>query len=182
MQPPKLAAAPCESSFDLRSSGPSLEARTARLSIGTQSNLAPVNVFKQLPSITTATDGRPASSRPILATTISVSPLMNISTCTPRGGYCLPSVASFGITGTSLPPIGHVSSLARSPSRQRPRCDCCSRKLKPAASYPCRCGHTFCPQHRYPEAHECVYDYKTEGRKALAAASPLIQAPKLPKI
>jgi hypothetical protein len=45
-----------------------------------------------------------------------------------------------------------------------------------------RCGNTYCPAHRYAEAHNCTYDYKTEGRKILEQCNPLVAAPKLPKI
>eukprot|EP00047_Mylnosiga_fluctuans_P013248 m.30397 g.30397 ORF g.30397 m.30397 type:complete len:481 (+) comp4776_c0_seq1:83-1525(+) len=95
---------------------------------------------------------------------------------TPRARLSTTSISG-GVTLPSLVP-------ARAPSRSqaRPRCDQCHRKLKAAASYSCRCGGSFCAQHRYAETHSCAFDYKTEGRKALAAASPLVQAPKLPKI
>lgn len=45
-----------------------------------------------------------------------------------------------------------------------------------------RCGHNFCATHRYAEAHDCSYDYKSAGRRLLQEANPLISAPKLPKI
>eukprot|EP00048_Salpingoeca_helianthica_P024229 m.30691 g.30691 ORF g.30691 m.30691 type:complete len:994 (-) comp9260_c0_seq1:4-2985(-) len=75
-----------------------------------------------------------------------------------------------------------ASIVTRAPSRQRERCAVCSKKLKVAATYTCRCGGQFCPQHRYAETHCCTFDYKGEGRRALAAASPAVCAPKLPKI
>lgn len=46
----------------------------------------------------------------------------------------------------------------------------------------CRCGLTFCALHRYAEAHNCTFDYKSEGRRTLQQQNPLVAAPKLPKI
>ncbi|WAQ97373.1 ZFAN4-like protein [Mya arenaria] len=45
-----------------------------------------------------------------------------------------------------------------------------------------RCGNNFCASHRYAESHDCTFDYKTEGRKLLEQANPVVSAPKLPKI
>jgi AN1-type zinc finger and ubiquitin domain-containing protein 1 len=45
-----------------------------------------------------------------------------------------------------------------------------------------RCGNNFCSLHRNAEAHNCTFDYKTEGRKILEHSNPLVAAPKLPKI
>ena len=58
----------------------------------------------------------------------------------------------------------------------------CRKKLNLTNSFSCRCEKTFCPLHRHPESHSCTYDYKTEGRKLLEAANPLVTVPKLPKI
>ncbi|XP_044738004.1 serine/threonine-protein kinase HSL1-like [Chrysoperla carnea] len=75
----------------------------------------------------------------------------------------------------TLPPIKQKKS-------NRVRCKKCSKKLNIATIHTCRCGDHFCSQHRYSEVHGCKYDYKTEGRKVIEQANPLIRAPKLPKI
>lgn len=71
-----------------------------------------------------------------------------------------------------------------SPSSSKPRCGVpgCTKKLKLATTFACRCNLVFCALHRYPETHACSFDYKTQGRKLLAAASPVVKATKLPKI
>lgn len=76
---------------------------------------------------------------------------------------------------TSLPPIVH-----KKPARTR--CAFCNKRLNITTIHTCRCGGVFCSQHRYSEVHGCQYDYKTEGRKILEQANPLVAAPKLPKI
>jgi AN1-type zinc finger and ubiquitin domain-containing protein 1 len=62
------------------------------------------------------------------------------------------------------------------------RCAQCNRRCKLATTFQCRCGKTFCGQHRYAEVHDCAFDYKSAGRKLLEASCPNIQTPKLPKI
>ena len=58
----------------------------------------------------------------------------------------------------------------------------CRKKLTLTNSFSCRCERSFCPLHRHPESHACTFDFKTEGRKLLEAANPLVSLPKLPKI
>lgn len=38
----------------------------------------------------------------------------------------------------------------------------CSKKIKlvELITNKCKCGHIFCNNHKYPEAHECQFDYK----------------------
>ncbi len=66
--------------------------------------------------------------------------------------------------------------LARSPRR----CFQC-RKKTGLTGFKCRCGHNFCGQHRYAEAHTCSFDYKSAGREQLATNNPLVQASKVTK-
>ncbi|XP_071505546.1 AN1-type zinc finger protein 4-like [Diadema antillarum] len=80
-----------------------------------------------------------------------------------------------------LPPVPKPS-LSSSKKKTSKRCFLCNKKTGLATSYQCRCGHNFCASHRYAEAHNCGYDYKTEGRKLLEQTNPLVSAPKLPKI
>ena len=55
---------------------------------------------------------------------------------------------------------------AKPPPVDHKRCNVCKKRLL-LTSTACRCGLKFCEMHRYPEEHECTYDYKAEGRKAL---------------
>lgn len=77
-----------------------------------------------------------------------------------------------------LPPVNNAPTT----SKKRLRCSVCSKKLGLATTYHCRCGSAFCGTHRYPEAHPCDFDFKTEGRKLLEKSNPVVAAPKLPKI
>eukprot|EP01136_Pigoraptor_vietnamica_P026444 Opistho-1_new@81521 len=62
------------------------------------------------------------------------------------------------------------------------RCHSCGKKLGLASNYPCRCGLSYCAKHRHAELHNCTYDYKSVGRRALEENNPVVTAPKLPKI
>lgn len=79
------------------------------------------------------------------------------------------------VSETTLPSIVPKKST-------RTRCALCNKRLNITTIHTCRCGGIFCAQHRYSEVHGCQYDYKTEGRKILEQANPLVAAPKLPKI
>lgn len=61
------------------------------------------------------------------------------------------------------------------------RCGTCRKKVG-LTGFKCRCGITFCGTHRYPEQHDCEFDYKAVGRDALTRANPVIKADKLHKI
>lgn len=58
------------------------------------------------------------------------------------------------------------------------RCNVCKKRLL-LTSLVCRCGLKFCEMHRYPEEHECSYDYKNEGRKDLEKKLVRVSQPKV---
>ncbi|CAK8544052.1 unnamed protein product [Lathyrus sativus] len=80
-----------------------------------------------------------------------------------------------------------VPSIVTNPSEssigpvQANRCGTC-RKRTGLTGFKCRCGITFCGTHRYPEKHECGFDFKAVGREEIAKANPVIKADKLRRI
>lgn len=66
----------------------------------------------------------------------------------------------------------------------KPRCNDpgCRKKLNITNGFSCRCQKVFCAKHRHPESHDCTFNYKEAGRKALEEAVPVVTFPKLPKI
>ncbi|EER15573.1 conserved hypothetical protein, partial [Perkinsus marinus ATCC 50983] len=58
------------------------------------------------------------------------------------------------------------------------RCWTCGKRIG-LTGVRCRCGYYFCSTHRYAEAHQCDYDYKTNERRKLAKANPVVMADKL---
>ncbi|PKA59756.1 Zinc finger A20 and AN1 domain-containing stress-associated protein 9 [Apostasia shenzhenica] len=66
--------------------------------------------------------------------------------------------------------------------KQQPsRCLLCRKKVG-LTGFMCRCGSTFCSSHRFPETHECSFDYKAAGREAIAKENPVVKADKIEKI
>lgn len=63
------------------------------------------------------------------------------------------------------------------------RCYVCNKKLS-LVPYSCKCNSEilFCPQHRYPEAHNCQYNWKEETMKKLIKENPKIEHSKVDKI
>uniref|UniRef100_A0A1J3DRB2 Zinc finger A20 and AN1 domain-containing stress-associated protein 7 n=1 Tax=Noccaea caerulescens TaxID=107243 RepID=A0A1J3DRB2_NOCCA len=67
------------------------------------------------------------------------------------------------------------------PARPTNRCLSCNKKVG-VMGFNCKCGSTFCGSHRYPEKHECSFDFKEVGRDAIAKANPVIKADKVQRI
>ena len=74
-----------------------------------------------------------------------------------------------------------LSGLEGEPKSGPKRCFSCNKRVG-LTGFSCRCGSLFCGQHRYSDKHECPYDYRTEGRDAIAKANPVVKAEKLDKI
>ncbi|XP_063243311.1 AN1-type zinc finger protein 4-like isoform X2 [Bacillus rossius redtenbacheri] len=98
----------------------------------------------------------------------------------------LTPAGSVGAEGSSAPCWQQgveVRRRAAPPGKHlRPRCAECRKRLNITNVYSCRCEKLFCSTHRYSELHGCTFDYKSEGRRLLEQANPLVAAPKLPKI
>ncbi|KAL2480578.1 Zinc finger A20 and AN1 domain-containing stress-associated protein 2 [Abeliophyllum distichum] len=61
------------------------------------------------------------------------------------------------------------------------RCTTCRKRLG-LMVFNCRCGNLFCSLHRYSDKHDCLFDYRTAARDAIAKANPVVKAGKLDKI
>ena len=57
-------------------------------------------------------------------------------------------------------------------------CSVCGKKLK-ITDLVCKCNLRFCKFHKYPESHNCIYDYKSEQRKLLEKNNPVITPTKV---
>ncbi|KAK9047987.1 hypothetical protein SSX86_033051 [Deinandra increscens subsp. villosa] len=74
-----------------------------------------------------------------------------------------------------------VSPAVAERTRVSNRCVRCNKKVG-VMGFKCRCGETFCGSHRYPEEHDCEFDFKRTGRDAIARANPVIKADKVNRI
>ncbi|XP_042493607.1 zinc finger A20 and AN1 domain-containing stress-associated protein 9-like [Macadamia integrifolia] len=61
------------------------------------------------------------------------------------------------------------------------RCVSCSKKIG-LLGFNCKCGSTFCSKHRYPEMHNCTFDYKVVGQEAIAKANPRVISDKIKRL
>ncbi|GFP85562.1 zinc finger a20 and an1 domain-containing stress-associated protein 9 [Phtheirospermum japonicum] len=58
------------------------------------------------------------------------------------------------------------------------RCGLCKKKVR-LLGFDCRCGDTFCGTHRYPQAHDCGFDFKEVGRILIQMENPFVKADKI---
>lgn len=123
-------------------------------------------------------------------TTTSSTISSSSSTTTPSISVPVPPVSDSSSTTATSPPIS-TSNTAQSttkidtelktvsttvsstdskdtapPSRKKGRCSCCNKKVG-FLGIECRCGSMFCSLHRYPEQHDCTFDFKTHDRNTL---------------
>ncbi|XP_030513979.1 zinc finger A20 and AN1 domain-containing stress-associated protein 5-like [Rhodamnia argentea] len=77
--------------------------------------------------------------------------------------------------------VEEVAASENQETRPVNRCGFC-RKRVGLTGFKCKCGETFCSVHRYSDKHECVFNYKTAGRDAIAKANPVVKADKIEKI
>jgi hypothetical protein len=81
------------------------------------------------------------------------------------------------------PAATSADGVAQAPERpkKKNRCAVCRQNVG-LLGFECKCGRLLCTAHRQAEEHSCDYDYRTEGKKRLEAANPLVTFPKLGSI
>lgn len=87
-------------------------------------------------------------------------------------------------SGSSSSTSGGDSAAASSDppkSTGTTRCLSCNKRVG-VTGFKCRCGSTFCGTHRYPESHDCEFDFKGAAREAIAKANPVVKADKVERI
>ncbi|XP_056856642.1 zinc finger A20 and AN1 domain-containing stress-associated protein 9 [Raphanus sativus] len=98
-----------------------------------------------------------------------------------------PDVAEKAVAAAAVLVVAEPSSSSAAvPEQNEPskpparpnRCLCCNKKVG-ILGFKCKCGSTFCGEHRYPERHDCSFDFKEAGRGEIAKANPVIKADKL---
>jgi len=58
------------------------------------------------------------------------------------------------------------------------RCFCCSKKTG-LSGFKCKCGESFCSEHRLPESHTCTFDHQSIGKQQLTKANPVVKSSKV---
>lgn len=64
----------------------------------------------------------------------------------------------------------------------KPFCAHCRVRCRPALRFVCKCGHTYCQTHRYPDLHGCLYDHRAAGQAIIQANNPKIVKDKVENI
>ena len=69
-------------------------------------------------------------------------------------------------------------------NENKKKCTSCGKSLKliDISIGKCRCGHLYCKKHRFPEIHECSFDYRENNQKELQKIHKKVVASKLIKI
>jgi len=65
--------------------------------------------------------------------------------------------------------------------KQSLRCLTCRKKIG-IYGFSCKCDGYYCTVHRFPELHECTYDYKAEGKNKIIKQNPKIIGKKVDNI
>ena len=92
----------------------------------------------------------------------------------------LPHVGSSS-TVVEIQPAAIVSDDKPAEPKAANRCFICRKKVG-LTGFKCKCGSTFCGEHRYAEKHDCSFDFKGTGRDAIAKANPVVKADKVERI
>ncbi|KAL1371249.1 hypothetical protein HN51_001474 [Arachis hypogaea] len=101
--------------------------------------------------------------------------------CVASGSSPSSDTTDSSVVPTAEPPSSSAAAAAPSgPVKPSNRCRGCNKKVG-LTGFVCKCGATFCGVHRYPERHDCPFDFKGVGRDAISKANPVVKADKLDK-
>ena len=83
---------------------------------------------------------------------------------------CSPAVAAPPVATTKPTKVSTKEECTEPPrkiQKNRKRCFSCNRKVG-LTGMECRCKYIFCSRCRYPDQHNCTFDYKNHDRKNLS--------------
>ena len=66
--------------------------------------------------------------------------------------------------------------------KSKPRCHKCNKKLKLVGTWTCECLNKYCTKCRFPENHDCTFDYATKQKISLKNQLVEIKPEKIIKI
>jgi len=76
----------------------------------------------------------------------------------------------------------HIQHLTQQLQMDHKRCATCQKKLGVCEGIECRCQSVFCSIHRYPEKHQCTFDYSHLDTKIISRSVGHGQFQKLDRI
>lgn len=62
------------------------------------------------------------------------------------------------------------------------RCFECNKKIQLGMEIKCKCEQYFCMKHKFPEDHNCSFNFKLRGQELLTKKNPIIIGDKINKI
>ncbi|KAL8101237.1 zinc finger A20 and AN1 domain-containing stress-associated protein 1 [Apium graveolens] len=92
-----------------------------------------------------------------------------------------PEPVQVPVRDVPVQPVGLVEVAAKEETKNANRCTSCRKKVG-VLGFKCKCGDVYCGVHRYPEKHECQFDFKGVGKEAIALANPVVKADKIQRI
>ena len=66
-------------------------------------------------------------------------------------------------------------------NKNKLKCHNCKKKIK-LINYTCKCTNLFCSSCRFPENHNCDFDFKSDGKELLEKKLESVVKDKIPKI
>ncbi|CAM9352358.1 unnamed protein product [Ectocarpus sp. 4 AP-2014] len=82
------------------------------------------------------------------------------------GGGAAGEDAAGAAVATAAAMEAAAEPAARPVQKNRKRCFTCHKKVG-YTGIACRCDYVFCSLHRYPDQHDCTFDFKTSDRNDL---------------
>jgi hypothetical protein len=127
---------------------------------------------------------KPAAVSP--STMSSSSTLTSPTTATSSPSPSSPIASDINTVKEATPEIAGAKDNERGDGappakKQKKKCGICKKKLG-LTGFECRCGHFYCGIHRYSDQHSCPFDYKSDGRKLIAAQNPAVRGDKIAKL
>jgi len=129
----------------------------------------------QLPNKTTTESATPADTvldKPPIVESALVSQEALLSA---QSSSLAATVTSSVSASNATTPIDD-STPAKPVQANKGRCFSCRAKIPLAKQQinKCRCEYVFCDSHRYPEKHDCDFDYAGTGRQQLEKLNPKV--------
>ncbi len=90
-------------------------------------------------------------------------------------------LVSRDLTKNSINSNIDIKTISVKPIKTTNRCKICNKKVG-LLGFVCKCEDLFCSKHRYPDGHNCQYDYKSNKRKQLEQDNPRVVADKIRKL
>ena len=77
--------------------------------------------------------------------------------------------------------LNENSTKSNKKSKKKNRCINCNKKIG-LIPFSCKCGNVYCAKCRYPEQHNCTFDWVKDGKEKILKENPQIINSKLNKI